>query len=229
MRKQHKDKRVVVFDCDSTIIQAEVIDELANFAGVGDRVKEVTAKAMNGEIDFDQAIKQRVSLLKGLTVEQLKFLSENIRLTPGTEELISALHFMGYKVALISGGFSFFTNYLKQRLDLDYVFANELAIENSMTTGEIKGDIIDAERKGEIIKEIAGLENISLDQIVAIGDGANDRFMLENAGLAIAFNPKKILKKYSDGMITSKNILGLLYFLGVPDSELKKIKKQKTI
>jgi phosphoserine phosphatase len=219
----------VVFDCDSTLIQSEVIDELAKFAGAGDRVKEMTAKAMNGEIDFDQAIKQRVRLLEGLTVEQLKLLAENIRLTPGTEELISALHYMGYKVALISGGFSFFTNYLKKRLNLDYVFANELAIENGMTTGQIKGDIIDAERKGEIIKEIASFENISLDQIVAVGDGANDRFMLENAGLAIAFNPKEILKRYSDGMITTENILGLLYFLGIPDSELKKIKKQKTI
>jgi phosphoserine phosphatase len=136
---------------------------------------------------------------------------------------------MGYKVALISGGFSFFTNYLKERLNLDYVFQNELGVETSLTSGAKKVDKFEAERKGKNIKEIAGLENISLDQIVAIGDGANDRFMLENAGLAIAFNPKEILKKYSDGMITSENILGLLYFLGVPDSELKKIKKQKTI
>ena len=224
-----KPKRVVVFDCDSTLIQAEVIDELSKFAGVSDRVKEMTAKAMTGDIDFDQALKQRVNLLKGLTVDQLKLLSENIHLTPGSEELISALHHMGYIVALISGGFSFFTNYLKEKLNLDYVFSNELAIENDVTTGEIKGDIINAERKGEIIKEIADLENISIDQIVAVGDGANDRFMLENAGLAIAFNPKEVLKKYSDGMITSENIFGLLYFLGVPDSELKKIKRQKKI
>ncbi len=223
-----KPKRVVVFDCDGTLIQSEVIDELANIAGVGDQVKEMTVQAMNGEIDFDQAIKKRVRLLKGLTTEHLKLLSENIKLTPGTEELISALHFMGYKVALLSGGFSFFTSYLKDKLNLDYVFANELVIENGIITGEIEGDIINAERKGEIIKEIATLENISLDQIVAVGDGANDRFMLENAGLAIAFNPKKILKKYSDGMITSGNVRGLLYFLGVPDSDLKKIKKKQT-
>jgi phosphoserine phosphatase len=223
-----KPKRVVVFDCDSTLIQSEVIDELANIAGVGDQVKEMTVQAMNGEIDFDQAIKKRVRLLKGLTTEHLKLLSENIKLTPGTEELISALHFMGYKVALLSGGFSFFTSYLKDKLNLDYVFANELVIENGIITGEIEGDIINAERKGEIIKEIATLENISLDQIVAVGDGANDRFMLENAGLAIAFNPKKILKKYSDGMITSGNVRGLLYFLGIPDSDLKKIKKNQT-
>jgi phosphoserine phosphatase len=221
-----KPKRVVVFDCDSTLIQAEVIDELAKVAGVSDQVKEMTAKAMNGEIAFEQAITERVRLLKGLTVEQLEMLSGTIRLTPGTEELISALHFMGYKVALISGGFSFFTNYLKEKLNLDYVFANELVIENGITTGEIRGNIINAERKGEIIKQIASLEKISVDQVVAVGDGANDRFMLENAGLSIAFNPKEILKKYSDGMITNQNILGLLYFLGIPDSELEKIKKQ---
>jgi phosphoserine phosphatase len=221
-----KPKRVVVFDCDSTLIQAEVIDELAKVAGVSDQVKKMTAKAMNGEIAFEQAITERVRLLKGLTVEQLELLSGTIRLTPGTEELISALHFMGYKVALISGGFSFFTNYLKEKLNLDYVFANELVIENGITTGEIRGDIINAERKGEIIKQIASLEKISVDQVVAVGDGANDRFMLENAGLSIAFNPKEILKKYSDGMITNENILGLLYFLGIPDSELEKIKRQ---
>lgn len=220
-----KPKRVVVFDCDSTIVKAEVIDELAKVAGVSEHVKEMTARAMNGELDFKQAIKERVRLLKGLTVEQLKLLSKTIRLTPGTEELISTLHFMGYKVAVISGGFSFFTDYLKERLKLDYVFANELVIENGITTGEIKGDIIDAERKGEILKKIAKLEDISVDQVVAVGDGANDRFMLENAGLAIAFSPKEILKKHSNGMITSDNIFGLLYFLGVPDSQLKKLKK----
>lgn len=220
-----KPKRVVVFDCDSTIVKAEVIDELAKVAGVSEHVKEMTARAMNGELDFKQAIKERVRLLKGLTVEQLKLLSKTIRLTPGTEELISTLHFMGYKVAVISGGFSFFTDYLKERLKLDYVFANELVIENGITTGEIKGDIIDAERKGEILKKIAKLEDISVDQVVAVGDGANDRFMLENAGLAIAFSPKEILKKHSNGMITSDNIFGLLYFLGVPDSQLEKLKK----
>ncbi len=220
-----KPKRVVVFDCDSTIVKAEVIDELAKVAGVSEHVKEMTARAMNGELDFKQAIKERVRLLKGLTVEQLKLLSKTIRLTPGTEELISTLHFMGYKVAVISGGFSFFTDYLKEKLKIDYVFANELVIENGITTGEIKGDIIDAERKGEILKQIAKLEDISVDQIVAVGDGANDRFMLENAGLAIAFSPKEILKKHSNGIITSGNIFGLLYFLGVPDSQLKKIKK----
>lgn len=222
-----KPRRVVVFDCDSTIIQEEVIDELARVAGVEKRVKKVTEKAMNGEIDFNQAITRRVGLLKGLTVAQLEKLTRTIHLTPGAEELISALRFMGYKVGVISGGFSFFTDYLKKRLNLDYVFANELEIENGVTTGRIKGRILGAESKADIIKQIADRENISVDQIVAVGDGANDRFMLQKAGLAIAFNPKEILKEFSDGIITSDNISGLLHFLGAPDTLLKKFKNGK--
>ena len=217
--KFQKQKQVVIFDCDSTIIQEEIIDELAKVAGVGETVKEMTIKAMNGEMDYTEAVKKRVRLLKGLTVDQLEILSRGIQLTPGAEELISTLHRMGYKVGVISGGFSFFTDYLKKRLNLDYVFANELAVENGVVTGEIKGDIVDAKRKGDILQKIAEAEQISVDQIVAVGDGANDRFMLENAGLAIAFSPKEILKEYSDGMITTDNLSGLRYFLGIPDDK----------
>ena len=214
-----KQKQVVIFDCDSTIIQGEIIDELARVAGVGETVKEMTIKAMNGEMSYTEAVKKRVSLLKGLTVEQLEILTKGIHLTPGAEELIATLHRMGYKVGVISGGFTFFTDYLKKHLNLDYVFANELAVENGVVTGEIKGDIVDAKRKGDILQKIAKTERISLDQIVAVGDGANDRFMLENAGLAIAFSPKEILKEYSDGMITTDNLSGLRYFLGIPDDK----------
>ena len=214
-----KRKQVVLFDCDSTIIQGEIIDELANVAGVGEAVKAMTAKAMNGEMDYTEAVKRRVKLLKGLTVEQLEILTKGIHLTPGAEELILTLHRMGYKVGVISGGFTFFTDYLKQRLNLDYVFANELAVEDGVVTGEIKGDIVDARQKGKILQKIAAEERISVDQIVAVGDGANDRFMLENAGLAIAFSPKEILKEYSDGMITTDNLSGLRYFLGIPDDK----------
>lgn len=214
-----KRKQVVIFDCDSTIIQGEIIDELAEVAGVGETVKEMTTRAMNGEMDYTEAVKQRVKLLKGLTVEQLEILTKGIHLTPGAEELISTLHRMGYKVGVISGGFTFFTDYLKQRLNLDYVFANELAVEDGVVTGEIKGDIVDAQQKGAILQKIAAEERISVDQIVAVGDGANDRFMLENAGLAIAFSPKEILKEYSDGMITTDNLSGLRYFLGIPDEK----------
>lgn len=214
-----KPKRVVVFDCDSTIIKEEIIDELAKVAGVGEAVQTMTAKAMNGEMNYTESVKKRVSLLKGLTVGQLELLTRSIHLTPGAEELIATLHHMGYKVGVVSGGFSFFTDYLKKRLNLDYVFANELAVEDGVVTGEIKGEIVDAEKKGDILKKIAEKENISIDQIVAVGDGANDRFMLQNAGLAIAFSPKEILKEYSDGMITTDNLSGLRYFLGIPDDK----------
>lgn len=213
-----KPTRVVVFDCDSTLVQAEVIDELAKVAGVGDAVQKMTTDAMNGHLDYTQAVKARVRLLAGLTLTQLELLSGTIKLTSGAEELIGVLHAMGCKVAVISGGFTFFTDYLKKHLKLDYVYANELEIKDGVVTGEIKGDIVDAERKGQIIKEIAALEGVSTDQIVAVGDGANDRFMFQNAGLAIGFSPKEILKEYSDGMITSDNISGLLYFMGLPES-----------
>ena len=193
--KFQKQKQVVLFDCDSTIIQGEIIDELAKVAGVGETVKEMTTKAMNGEMSYTEAVKRRVRLLKGLTVKQLEILTRGIHLTTGAEELIATLHRMGYKVGVVSGGFTFFTDYLKRRLNLDYVFANELAVEDGVVTGEIKGDIVDAKRKGEILRKIAEAERISVDQIVAVGDGANDRFMLENAGLAIAFSPKEILKE----------------------------------
>jgi phosphoserine phosphatase len=214
-----KPKQVVIFDCDSTIIQEEIIDELAKVAGVGETVKEMTIKAMNGEMDYTEAVRKRVQLLKGLTVDQLEILTKGIHLTPGAEELISTLHRMGYKVGVISGGFTFFTDYLKEQLNLDYVFANELAVQDGVVTGEINGDIVDAKQKGEILQKIAQAERISVDQIVAVGDGANDRFMLENAGLAIAFSPKEILKEYSDGMITTDNLSGLRYFLGIPDDK----------
>lgn len=220
----HKPKRVVIFDCDSTIIREEVIDELAKVAGVEHHVKALTTRAMNGEMDFKEALGERVKLLKGLTVAQLEKLTHSLHLTPGAEELISALRFMGFKVGVISGGFSFFTNYLKTRLSLDYVYANELEIENGITTGRLKGETLDGQAKADIIHQIADMENISVDQIVAVGDGANDRFMLQKAGLAIAFNPKAILKEFSDGIITSDNISGLLYFLGAPDAVLKKFK-----
>ncbi len=215
-----KPKRVVIFDVDSTIIKEEIIVELAKVAGVGDEVQKMTELAMNGDLDFKEAVRRRVSLLKGLTTEQLEKLSRTINLTSGAEELISTLHSMGYKVGVVSGGFTFFTDYLKDRLQLDYVFANELEIEAGVVTGKIKGDIIDAEQKGHIIQIIAEQEGISPDQIVAVGDGANDRFMLQNAGLAIGFNPKEILKEYSDGLITNKNLSGLRYFLGIPAENL---------
>jgi phosphoserine phosphatase len=215
-----KPKRVVIFDVDSTLISEEMIVELARVAGVEEDVERMTESAMNGEIDFKDAIRQRVSLLKGLSVRQLEKLTQSVKLTVGAEELIATLHSMGYKVGVISGGFTFFIDYLRKRLNLDYVFANELEIKDGYVTGKIKGDIIDAEQKGKIIQIIAEQEKVTPDQIVAVGDGANDRFMLANAGLAIGFNPKEVLKGYSDGLITRKNLIGLRYFLGIPAEDV---------
>ena len=215
-----KPKRVVVFDVDSTLINEEIIVELAKIAGIGEEVNRITEQAMNGELDFKQAVRKRVGLLKGLKVDQLEKLIDTIHLTIGVEELIGTLHSMGYKVGVVSGGFTFFTDYLKARLKLDYAFANELEIEAGVLTGKIKGDILDAEQKGRLIQIIADEEGISPDQIVAVGDGANDRYMLANAGLAIGFNPKEILKEYSDGLITRDSLSGLRYFLGIPAEDV---------
>lgn len=217
-----KSKKLIVFDMDSTLVDEETIDEIAKIAGVGEQVREITTKAMNGEIDFVEAVRKRVKLLKGLEVKHLEEIARNMHLTPGAEELISSLKLMGYKLALISGGFTFFTDRLKEKLGLDYAFGNKLIIKNGVLTGEVEKPIIDGEKKAEIIHWISEIEGISKDEIVAIGDGSNDQFMLSNVGLGIAFNAKKVLKQVADGVIAQKNLLSILYALGLPDRELKK-------
>ncbi len=209
-----REKRLIVFDMDSTITDDEVIDALAEAAGVEEEVKGITAKAMCGDLDFKKALKDRVKLLTGMPVSVLEDIAENLALTPGTEELLSTLKSMGYKTALISGGFTFFTDRLKEELDFDYAYANKLEIVDGRLTGKLKGRIIDAEGKGRIIGELAKKENISTENIVAVGDGANDQIMIKNAGLGIAFNAKDLLKKISDGTISKTNIVGLLNVLG---------------
>jgi phosphoserine phosphatase len=218
----HKSKRLIVFDMDSTLVDEETIDEIAKIAGVGEQVREITAKAMNGEIDFVEAVRERVKLLSGLEVKYLEEIAKNMHLTPGAEELISSLKSMGYKLVLISGGFTFFTDRLKEKLGLDYAFGNKLIIKNGVLTGEVEKPIIDGEKKAEIIHWISEIEGISKDEIVAIGDGSNDQFMLSNVGLGIAFNAKKVLKQVADGVIAQKNLLSILYALGLPDREIKK-------
>lgn len=217
-------KRLIVFDMDGTIVDGEIIDELAKAAGVGEEVMKLTNKGMKGKIDFEESLRKRVNLLKGLPVDVLDEIKNNMRLTPGSEELINSLKSMGYKLALISGGFTYFTDALKERLGFDYTYANELVIKDGVVTGELSGRIIDPRRKAEILNELARKEGISKDEIVAIGDGANDQIMLKNAGLGIAFNAKEILKKEADGSITKKNIRGLLYCLGVTERDLKRNK-----
>jgi len=214
-------KRLVLFDMDGTIIDSEIIDELAKAAGVGERVSELTAQGMRGEIDFKESLKKRVAMLKGLSENTLQRIRDDMRLTPGAEELINVLKRMGYKIALISGGFTYFTDALKERLGFDYVYANDLVIKDGKVTGEIRGKIIDSKRKAEIMDELAKRENISREDIIAIGDGANDQIMLKNAGLGIAFNAKDVLKKVADGSISKNNLKGLMYCLGISERDLK--------
>jgi len=214
-------KRLIVFDMDSTIVDSEIIVELARAAGVEKEVNELTKKAMEGEMNFEEALKERVKLLKGLPVSVLEKIYSEIKLTEGAKELIRNLKSSGYKVALVSGGFTYFTERLKKELNIDYAFGNELEIKDGKLTGNIKGRIIDSKEKARIIDEIARKEGISREFVVAVGDGANDRIMIENAGLGIAFNAKKALKEVADGTISKDNFIGLASVLHLP-SEFKK-------
>jgi len=217
-----KRKKVIVFDMDSTIVEGEIIDEMAKLAGVEEKVAALTERGMKGKIDFVQSLRLRVSFLKGLRIKGLETFGKTLTLTKGSEELIAALKEMGFKVALISGGFSYFTDILKKRLGFDYAFGNELEIKNGRLTGRVKGRIIDAQGKARILEEICRMEGITPDEVVAVGDGSNDRIMVANAGLGIAFNAKEILKKVADGAITRDHMKGVLYCLGITDHDLKK-------
>jgi phosphoserine phosphatase len=195
---------------------------MAKLAGVGKKVAAITEKGMRGKIDYVQSLSTRVSLLEGLSIKSLEPLAKTLKLTKGSEELISALKEMGFKIGLISGGFSYFTDILKRRLGFDYAYGNELEVKNGRLTGRIKGRIVDAQRKAQIMDEICLREGITRDEVVAVGDGSNDRIMVANAGLGIAFNAKEMLKKVADGTITRNNMKGVLYCLGISDLDLKK-------
>lgn len=218
-----REKRLIVFDMDSTLVDAEIIDELAKEAGVDREVAKLTEKAMKGEMSFKEALKERVRLLKGLPVEVLENIYSGVKLTEGAKELIRSLKEAGYKIAVVSGGFSYFTDKLKEELDLDYAFGNELEIENGKLTGRIKGKIIDAQEKARIVEEIAKKEGISPENVVAVGDGANDRLMIERAGLGIAFNAKEILKEVADGSISKENLVGLASVLKLPAEFVRRV------
>lgn len=211
-----RSKRLVVFDMDSTLIQTEVIDEMADVHGVGAEIRTITERAMNGEMDFDESLRLRVSQLKGLSRERLEEILARLPLTQGVEEFIKTIKGLGYKVALISGGFSFFANALKEKLHLDYAFANELEFHNGVLTGNVVGTIINADQKALLLRLLAQQENISLEQVVAIGDGANDLPMLSAAGLGIAFHAKEIVKERAGSHLSHGPMTSILYFLGIP-------------
>ncbi|MCP8323972.1 MAG: phosphoserine phosphatase SerB [Candidatus Methylarchaceae archaeon HK02M2] len=208
-----KAKKLVVCDLDSTFIQQEIIDEISAIAGVGKKVKSITRRAMEGEIDYTKALKERVGLLKGLEVSILDEILNNISFSSGVEDLLLILKELGCKIAIITGSFSYFTDKIKEKFDIDYVFANELIIENGKLTGEVKEPIIDAEMKRKSIQKLIEKEGIKREEVIAIGDGANDRFMLMEAGLGIAFDAKAILRKIADGVIKKDNLSGLIYCL----------------
>ena len=214
-----RNRRLVVFDMDSTLIDAEVIDELAHEAGVGDQVAAITEAAMQGEIDFKSSFTQRMALLKGLDASVLQSVAERLRLNEGAEHLISTLKKLGFKTAIVSGGFTFFGEYLQQRLGVDYVYANQLDIDDGQVTGRVTGEIIDGQRKAELLREIAEREGLMLQQVIAVGDGANDLPMLSIAGLGIAFRAKPLVKASAKQSISNLGLDGILYLLGSSDKD----------
>ncbi len=214
-----RSRRLICFDMDSTLIRTEVIDELADRAGVGAQVRAITESAMRGEIDFKESFTRRVALLKGLDENVMREIAESLPITEGVERMMQVLKRSGYKTAILSGGFTYFGNYLKQKYGFDYVYANELEVgADGKLTGRFVGDVVDGQRKKELLRLLAQVENIDLQQTIAVGDGANDLPMLSEAGLGIAFHAKPKVKASASQSISTIGIDGVLYFLGFKDS-----------
>ena len=215
-----RNRRLVCFDMDSTLIQTEVIDELAERAGVGEQVKAITESAMQGEIDFQESFKKRMKLLEGLSEDVLKDIAENLPITKGARRLIDTLHYYGYKTAILSGGFTYFGKYLQEKLDIDFVYANELEIKDGVLTGGYIGAIVDGDKKAEYLQLLADDMGIDIEQTIAICDGANDLQMLNLAGLGIAFHAKPKVKDNAQNSISSIGLDGVLYLLGYHDRHI---------
>ncbi|MFK7161133.1 phosphoserine phosphatase SerB [Marinospirillum sp. MEB164] len=215
-----RNRRLVVFDMDSTLIEAEVIDELAREAGVGEQVAEITERAMCGELDFNESFKARVALLKGLDAKVLEQIAQRLPITEGAEQLVRTLKRLGYRTAILSGGFTYFGEYLQAKLGIDEVHANDLEIENGRVTGRVTGRIVDGQRKAELLQEIAAQEGIDLDQSIAVGDGANDLPMLGLAGLGIAFRAKPLVRQTARHALSTLGLDAILYLIGFSDRDL---------
>ena len=209
-------KKLIVFDMDSTLIQHEVIDEMAMVYGIGDKVKLITERAMNGELQFDDALKERVALLKGFPKKEMETIAARLKLTPGAKKLIEVVRSRGYKTAIVSGGFQYFADGIQKRLGIDYVFANHLDWDGDVLSGKVNGTIVNAEFKARMIETLAAQEKISIEEVVAVGDGANDIPMLLKAGFGIAFHAKEKVKKMAKHQMGHGPMTVILYFLGIP-------------
>jgi len=216
-----RNRRLAVFDMDSTLIEAEVIDELAKAAGVGEQVAAITERAMRGELDFRASFKERMALLKGLDVGVLDEIGASLRLTEGAENLFAELKRLGYKTAILSGGFTYFARQVQARLGIDYVFANELEVVDGKVTGVAVEPIVDAQRKAELLQKLANEEGLQLEQTIAVGDGANDLPMLSLAGLGVAFRAKPLVRQSAKQAISTLGLDGVLYLLGLRDRDAR--------
>jgi phosphoserine phosphatase len=221
MEAYRKNKRLIFFDMDSTLVDMEIIDEMAGRAGVYREVSRITEKAMRGDFDFEESLIQRVALIKGLAVSELTEIRSNMRLSQGVEELTTTLKWLGYKLGVITGGFDFFSDYLKEKLGFDFAFANKLEIKNGVLTGRIVGPIIDAAQKARIVNQTSCDQGILLDQTVVVGDGANDALMLGQAGLGIAYNAKKGVDRAANVSLGRSRLKNILYLLGVTEEDIK--------
>ncbi|MEZ4279333.1 MAG: phosphoserine phosphatase SerB [Myxococcota bacterium] len=216
-----RNRRLIAFDMDSTLIQTEVIDELASAAGVGREVAAITEAAMNGELDFTQSLLRRVGLLKGLDAKVLEEIAGRLPITPGAERLIRTLRSLDYRTAILSGGFTYFGEVLQRRLGIDFMFANELEIEGGRLTGRVRGEIVDGGRKAALLRQLAEQEGLRLEQTIAVGDGANDLPMLDAAGLGIAFHAKPRVRASAEQAISNLGLDGILYLIGMSDREVQ--------
>ena len=214
-----RNRRLVVFDMDSTLIQQEVIDELAREAGVGDQVAEITEAAMRGELDFSQSLERRVSLLKGLNESVMEKVAARLKLNEGVDRLLEQLKALGFKTAVLSGGFDYFGNFLSRKLGIDYVYANRLEIENGVLTGKVLGKVVDADRKAELLQKLVLEQGLTLQQTIAVGDGANDLKMLSIAGMGVAFHAKPLVRESADTALTNLGLDAILYLMGYSDGD----------